>query len=125
LDSRIFLTNVRDKIALFGIILFGILSFVTVWIILIFGRAEAAVVVAMISQITTIVAILGTVFKGAPSPPTESKTTETTVSTISSNPPGVSAGISPPAVAVSSPTGGFLKGEADGLQTETETKVRT
>jgi hypothetical protein len=81
MNSQLF-TNLRDKIALAGIILFGILSFVTVWIILIFGKTETAVVVAMISQITTIVAILGTIFKGTPTPPATSTITETATSTI-------------------------------------------
>lgn len=72
-------TNVRDKIALLGIILFGILSFVTIWVILGTTKPEAAVLVAMISQITTVVAILGTIFKGISPPP--STTTETTSST--------------------------------------------
>lgn len=72
--------NQRDKMALLGIILFGILSFITIWILISTEKTEASIIVAMLSQITAIVAVLGAIFRGNPSAPalntSETTTTE-------------------------------------------------
>ena len=90
--NPVFTTNVRDKIALLALILFGVLSFITLWIYKDLAQA-------MIGLIGMIVAVLAAFFKGNPAPPDTTKTTEVTTSSttqpLPDNAPGAPA-LTPP-----------------------------
>jgi hypothetical protein len=67
-------TNTRDKIALIGLVIIAVLSFVTVWIFALRSSPEVTVVMAMIGLIGTVAAVFAAIFRGnastvSPAPP--------------------------------------------------------
>ena len=84
MDSSV-LTNLRDKIALAGLILFGTLAFVTIWVAMGKDKIDTTLIVAMIGMVTSVLTALAAIFRGnpAPSPPPTIETTTQTIQTTS------------------------------------------
>jgi hypothetical protein len=92
-------TSMRDKLILVAMIIFGFLAFITIWVAMNKDAVDVTLIASMLGIVSSIIAGLFGIYKGLPSPPTESKTTETTVSqTIS--PAGAGTALTPPPGAV-------------------------
>jgi hypothetical protein len=87
-------TNVRDKIALIGLIMIAMLSFVTIWLYMFKASSEANVILAMVGIIGTVAAVLAAIFRGNASP------------TVSPAPPSPQESPAPPPVTQPHPLGG-------------------
>jgi hypothetical protein len=78
--NGVLFTNLRDKIILGAMIFTETLAFVTLWVLLGKEKIDVAIIMAIVGIIVSIVTGLFGIYKGLPSLPTESKTSETTVS---------------------------------------------
>jgi|WetSurMetagenome_2_1015567.scaffolds.fasta_scaffold240092_2 hypothetical protein len=87
-------TNVRDKIALIGLVIIAVLSFVTIWIFALRSSPEVTVVMAMIGLIGTVAAVFAAIFRGNASP------------TVSPAPPSSPEQPAPPPSVPTHPLGG-------------------
>jgi hypothetical protein len=83
MDTSQVLTSLRDKIILTGVLVIALLALVLIGMAMLKAEPNVPLIMALLALISSIIVGLFGIYKGTPSPPTESKTTETTTSSTS------------------------------------------
>ena len=98
MDTSQVLTSLRDKIILTGVLLIALFTLMLIGFAMIKAEPNVALIMALLALVSTIVTGLFAIYKGFSSPPTDTKTTETTVSSTSSLPVSTEPAVAIPAV---------------------------